>query len=435
MQKRAWLLLLIVCGVARAQTPPPSTTDEIPAPPPAPVLSPDEQKALEKALGADAAAQSKQTPTISAANPQSATVPAATTSTNPLVRAFQSLNPDIAAILDFAGGYYSNPDRTLKNGDDPQDTAINIQEVEIALQAVVDPYFRADLFLTIPNLKGIEVEEAYLTTTSLPASLQFKVGIFRAPFGRQNTQHLHLQDFTRRPAMNALFLGADGLRSPGLEVSWLAPVPFYLLITGAAFSVSPTDDPTAPPQSFGGGERKDFTYLGNVKTFASLSDTTSLLFGLSFATGNSFTRLAPLAPGGSDVIESHRSFLYGADLYVKWKPVNVSQTWMSLAWTTEFMLRHLPEIGTVDGGLYSQLVWQADRRWFIGLRGEVDGIPQDALVVRQYAGSASLTWALSEFARIRLYGEVRYQPSNTLLTEAAFLQFEAAIGAHGAHPY
>jgi hypothetical protein len=55
-----------------------------------------------------------------------------------------------------------------------------------------------------------------------------------------------------------------------------------------------------------------------------------------------------------------------------------------------------------------------------------------------------LTWQLSEFARIRIYGEVRYgqrflpldpTPRSPRLSEAAFLQLEAAIGAHGAHPF
>jgi hypothetical protein len=52
---------------------------------------------------------------------------------------------------------------------------------------------------------------------------------------------------------------------------------------------------------------------------------------------------------------------------------------------------------------------------------------------------------LSEFSRVRLYGEVRYGarflPENVIpnppsrVSAAAFLQLEAAIGAHGAHPF
>ena len=50
-------------------------------------------------------------------------------------------------------GWYQD-DRHDQGGDDPQATGFNAQEVELALQAVVDPYFRADIFLTIPNLAG-----------------------------------------------------------------------------------------------------------------------------------------------------------------------------------------------------------------------------------------------------------------------------------------
>ena len=79
----------------------------------------------------------------------------------------------------------------------------------------IDPYLDGAVFLTIPNLEGIEVEEAYLVTTSLPANLQIKAGTFRSQVGRNNTQHLHLQNFTRRPLMTALLFGIDGFRGPG----------------------------------------------------------------------------------------------------------------------------------------------------------------------------------------------------------------------------
>src|SRR5262249_15147465 len=138
-------------------------------------------------------------------------------------RALQTLNPDIAAIADITTGYYSDRARTNVSGDDPRDTGFTVQELEVALQAVVDPYFRADIFLTIPSRGGTETEEAYVTTTHMPGNLQLRAGMFRAPFGRQNTQPLHLQDFTRRPAVNPIFLGHDGLRAPGLEVNWLVP--------------------------------------------------------------------------------------------------------------------------------------------------------------------------------------------------------------------
>jgi hypothetical protein len=135
------------------------------------------------------------------------------------------------------------------------------------------------------------------------------------------------------------------------------------------------------------------------------------------------------------MLDAHTDRLYGADLYVKWKPPNVARTYMSVAWTSEFFLREIPFFDhRLEGALYSQVVWQVARRVLVGTRGEVLGLPVDMSVKREYAASGSLTFVFSEFARIRAYGEVRF-PQGAPTNYAAFLQLEAAIGAHGAHPY
>jgi hypothetical protein len=435
--KRLGLLLLVAAKGAAAQ----------PSPSPTPELSAAE---IEKALRADVAEQQKQQPAQKAGQP----APTASSSQPGAVsRFFQSLNPDISAIADIAGGYYSDPDHTRLSGDDPAHTGFNLQELEVALQATVDPYFRADIFLTIPNLGGIEVEEAYLTTTGLPANFQLKAGVFRAGFGRQNTQHLHLQDFTRRPEVNPVFLGEDGLRSPGVELNWLVPkIPFYLLIGISAFSVdaSPNDRPLA---TFGGGNRWDFTYVGYAKAFFSLNDSTSLYPGISFAYGNTSQGQAqtiivdacssalPIAAPTRTACDNFYDLLYGADLYLKWKPPNQVRSYASVAWQTEYFLRQIPELKVngmthpqAEGGMYTQIVAQFARRWFLGVRGELMGIPSGAFVKREYAGAFSLTFQFSEFARVRLYGEVR-KPTQFDVNGAGFVQLEASIGAHGAHPF
>lgn len=415
---------------------------------------------IARALSADTAAQSKKQTGAAAAAANAPTPPPATPQGSgfgaALGRMFQSMNPDLSAIVDFASGWYSDDLGTIKSGDDPQSTGFKVQEVELALQAVVDPYFRADIFLTIPNLAGIEVEEAFLTTTHLPGNLQIRAGIFRAGIGRQNGQHLHLQDFTRRPLLNAELLGVDGLRAPGLEVNWLVPrLPFYLVVAYSMFSVDPAD-PDQPLQTFGGGQRWDFTYLATARAFFPLGDTTSIFAGLNYAHGKTSQRVTsndvvPSTAAGNTIYDNYYDNLYGADLYLKWKPVNQARSYASVAWQSEYFLRQIPDLvlagfkrPQLEGGLYSQVVIQADRRWFVGVRGEVMGIPSGANIHREYAGAASLTWQLSEFARIRLYGEVRHGqrflpldpiPRAARLSEAAFLQLEAAIGAHGAHPF
>ncbi|MFI5291056.1 MAG: hypothetical protein ACHQ17_15455, partial [Polyangia bacterium] len=86
--------------------------------------------------------------------------------------------------------------------------------------------------------------------------------------------------------------------------------------------------------------------------------------------------------------------------------------------------------------IYSDLVWQTARRWYLGVRGQILGIPSGDNVQREYGASASITWALSEFSRVRVYGEVNFpEAPRQPINGAAFMQLEAAIGAHGAHPF
>jgi hypothetical protein len=439
-------LLLLMMGRALAQ---PS-----PSPSPIPVESAAD---IERALREDLEAQKKTQP----ATPPPPAPSAATQGLSPWGRFIQTLNPDISVILDTTPGYYSD-ENVGKSGDDPQHTGFNIQELELAFQANVDPYFRADVFLTT-NLQGFEVEEAYLTTSHLPWNLQIKAGIFRAQVGRQNTQHLHIQDFTRRPDINYTFLGVDGLRAPAVEINWLVPkIPFYLVLGASALSVGPADN-DLPVATFGGGARYNFTYLGYAKAFFSLNDATSIYPGFSIVTGNtSQTQTRPKQPGDdqcfslANIMTATRTacdnfydLLYAFDLYLKWKPANQARSYASVAWTTEYFLRQIPElkIGGVahpqtEGGLYTQVVVQFARRWFAGIRGQMLGAPSGALLTPLYGAAASLTCQFTEFSRLRLYGEVQVpsqRQANGQLTYstngAAFLQLEASIGAHGAHPF
>ncbi|MCA1828230.1 MAG: hypothetical protein ABR567_12780 [Myxococcales bacterium] len=408
---------------------------------------PELQKELEKALKADQAAQQQQQ------QQQQRPAPAP-----PLLRGAQSLNPDMSAILDADFGWQRRAPQFL-NGDDPDlhgDTrhAIGaaVQEAEVAFSAIVDPYFRGDLFLTIPNLEGIEVEEAFATSTSLPWNLQVKAGSFRSAFGRQNGQHLHVQDFTRRPLINAAFLGDDGLRGPGVQVSWLSPLPFYLTLYGEVFSLR--NDPAGfggpvpdPVRTFGADGARRPTAAAEAKIFLPFGEEWSLYGGLNFASGESpglFVAENTTAGVGRE------SQLFGADLYLKWKPVNVAQGYRSLAFQAEAILRHLAAgdgIGDEwDGGAYAQVVAQFARRWFLGLRGDYIGLPTSAVTAGTARGAVSLTFQGSEFMRVRAYAELEkgnISFGDAMLipqvtpdwAPAAFLQLEISIGAHGAHPF
>jgi hypothetical protein len=70
-------------------------------------------------------------------------------------------------------------EHTGRDGKDLIPILENYQNEDAVGQAIRDSGVdRADIFLTIPNLSGIEVEEAFLTTTHLPGNFQIKAGIF-----------------------------------------------------------------------------------------------------------------------------------------------------------------------------------------------------------------------------------------------------------------
>src|SRR5205823_4767620 len=97
-----------------------------------------------------------------------------------------------------------------------------------------------------------------------------------------------------------------------------------------------------------------------------------------------------------------------------------------------------------DGGAYAQIVAQFARRWFVGVRGDVVGVPSSSVLARAERVGLSLTFQGSEFSRVRGYLEAEHAtaPSSAFLPQAmpqwapaAYLQLEFSIGAHGAHSY
>jgi hypothetical protein len=346
------------------------------------------------------------------------------------------MNPDISAIFDGVAGAASRP-RASSAGDDPafggpadkRTGGFAIQEIEIGLQSTIDPYLAAKVYLTIPNLEGIEVEEAYATTTSLPFGLQIKAGIFRSAAGRQNEQHLHMQDFSLRPLINQAYLGVDGLRQPGVQLSWLLPLPFFLRLTAEAISVAPGDNPT-----FGGSLRSSPTVLGNLKTFVPIGESWSLFLGATTAAGHASSRA--LDQGEPLTSNGPRSLLAGGDLYLKYMPPNRVASYFALALQAEYFWRRLWADGdtTSDAGFYAQLVAQLSRRFHTGVRFDQVGLPASTVQAKGARMSAMAMFTPSEFSRVRVQVQREKVDQDDAIFEALLL-LEFSIGAHGAHPF
>jgi hypothetical protein len=92
------------------------------------------------------------------------------------------LNPAVSAI----GWFQAQGGDVL---DQVGSRAFALREAELGLQANVDPYSRADFFLSVSPDEGIDLEEGYVTFLALPAGLTAKLGKFRGNFGKFNRTH------------------------------------------------------------------------------------------------------------------------------------------------------------------------------------------------------------------------------------------------------
>src|SRR5215472_3884559 len=138
--------------------------------------------------------------------------------------AAKALNPDISVIGDFLGAVGNPANRPTPS--------LEMHETEVGFQEVIDPYARADFFITFGE-QGVTLEEGYLTFTSLPAGLQVKVGKMRAAFGKVNTLHNHVLPWTDRPLVTQdLVGGEDGIDDAGFSVSRILPAPKGIFLEG-----------------------------------------------------------------------------------------------------------------------------------------------------------------------------------------------------------
>ena len=323
-------------------------------------------------------------------------------------------NPDISVIgnaLGIAG----------HNVVDSQ-PALQLKEAELGLQAIVDPYARADFFLTFGSTTGsVGVEEGYITFLNLPADLVVKVGKLKGAFGKLNTEHLHVRLFADVPLnMTNLLGGEDGIDDAGISVSRLIPAPAGIFLEATAQLFEGTSD-----NLFQAHSRNDVEPLFHLKGYGDLSEDSNLEVGGSWTRANNL-----LGPG-------FRTSLTGIDATFRWKPLRRG-LYRSLLVRGEWTLseRETPT-GTVRAdGYYVLVQYQLGRRWFAGYRHDESDHAADASL-RDRGNSLVLTFWPSEFSQIRAQARRNAYDLITGKSTATELlvQLQFSIGAHGAHPF
>jgi hypothetical protein len=318
-------------------------------------------------------------------------------------------NPDISVIGNFLGATGKNNERPVP--------ALEMAETELGLQAIIDPYARADVFLSFGE-SGVDLEEGYLTFTSLPGGFVGKVGKMRALFGKVNTLHTHNLPWTDRPLVTENLLGGDeGISDAGLSVSRILPAPGGLFLEGTAQVYRGDSE-----ELFQSSRKQDLLFVGHIRGYRDLGESTNVDLGFSYARGHN--------DQGSDFITN----LYGIDATLRWKPLRRA-IYKSFLARAEFVWSQRDQLPFAQRafGLYASGEYRLNRRWTLGGRYDQSDRAQDASLTDR-GFSALLTYWPSEFSQIRgQYRFARYaggQDANELR-----FQFLFVMGAHGAHPF
>jgi hypothetical protein len=334
-------------------------------------------------------------------------------------------NPDIAVIGNFIAA-------AGENDVDPR-PSLALEEVEVSLQAVVDPFARGDFFLAFSD-EEVGVEEGFVTFTSLPAGFLLKAGKFKASFGKVNTLHPHNLPWADRPLASVNLLGGEeGFNDAGVSLSRLFPNSLLFLEATAEVFRGEAEGLFAAPR------RGDVALLGRVRAYRDLTEATNLELGGSVARGTNDT-----GPG-------FHTTVIGADATLRWRPLRRAIYRRLLLRGELFWSRRqqaevvtgpvtgsdAPEVlGRVTArafGFYAVAEYQFARRFFAAARYDSSERAAEP-GLRDRAGSAMLTFWPSEFSQLR--GQFRRtsyaegQEANELLVQMIF-----SIGAHGAHPF
>jgi hypothetical protein len=355
---------------------------------------------------------------------------------------------DIGVAGDFIGNLtQSNVDKANAGSFPGRENRFFPREIELALFGQIDPYARAEVrFEAGEEDRGeinLHLAEANLTLMSLPFGTQLKMGQMRNRFGLLNPVHEHDRPFIDAPNVLARFLGEEGLVERGAELTWVAPLPFFLEALVGAFN---GDNETA----FGRGKLNAPLVTGRLRTFFELGDESAIQLGASVANG--------------ETSERHRNTLLGFDAKYKYRPEGWQHPLLTVLGEMIYQNRRVNVLGEDTNGDGIQDTPDQTRTrnrwgWYVG--GEVqpfrtgqlarwaagfryDWTQYPVMRGREWAVGPYLAFMPSEFLRFRLgykYTERADRDGFTdnggsarkvdeILFQATFI-----LGAHPAHPF
>jgi len=354
--------------------------------------------------------------------------------------------PDFSAVGDLVG------DLSPKGSTQADNARFSVREVELAIQSVVDPFFRGDVYLGISDVEKISIEQAFLTTTNL-SDLEIRLGRYLMPFGKENTTHRHDLHEIEYPWVIQKLLNEDGFKGTGVWVNKvIAPFGFYQELQVTAIDRLRDASATLVPfeavnKSLGG-----LGYSARLRNYVDIGEATNFELSGSVVTGK-VERAFVSDPSGDPLVFNGisatlaRQTILGADFTYRWRPLQQG-LYKSFLLQAEVMhqindknpssgLQGVPVSSVSTGrdytGAYTFARYQLGQRLFLG--GRYDYVQDPTADGRTMtAGSGYLEFFPSEFSKLVAGYERLNQATgegiNRILVQAVF-----SLGPHKPHPF
>lgn len=320
---------------------------------------------------------------------------------------------------------YANPDMSVnfltlyqnnnRNSETPN--GFSLQEAELQFFSDVDPYFRANVLLSISPVTatsefGIDPEEVFVETTDIP-NVTFKFGKFKAALDRQNLMHTHALPFIDASLIDQELVG-DSLNEVGMSAAMLLPASWF-----SEFTVQALQGQNAI--LFNSPNRNSPAMLAHLRNLWDLSDDLTLDWGVTGSGGNN----------------SYNGYtqVYASDMTFKWRPV-IGGKYKSVIWSSEYLYADMQgnPSGEKLGGLSYWVQYQFAEEWWIQGRFDYVGLPQQGNNPIQKKESILLGYFPSEFSGFRLQYD-HLDDGQPVAENTISLQMNITIGAHPAHSY
>ena len=356
------------------------------------------------------------------------------------------LNPQVSVILD--GVYYD--DSLDGTGDamlgetagifaahdhDEHDHAghehgleqgFNLRHTEVLLSGGIDALFDARLNIAISDEGDVELEEAYVASTGLPAGLRVKAGKFYSGIGYTNDKHPHSWDFVDQNLAYRTLLGTHGLSDTGVQLTWLPAWEHDTLFGIEAFQGDNNERLGTEAEHGDELPERDKAprlWTAFVKWSPDLGDDHALQLGASAAFFRSHQEMHHHGEPDEHALDGDAR-LYGLDALYKhesgkahglgdWR-VSAEYLWVEKHLQVAHHEGNPGVIGEArdftEDGLYVQATYGIAPRWDVGLRYAVVGLTNETrgpqpTVNADYDESqrwtAAATWHLSDNGRIR----------------------------------